>query len=415
MIQVFSNIGRLATCARALGFDDPGLIEKAALIVEDDRVLWVGTTAELPSKYLSFPTTDLDGTLVIPGLIDCHTHLAFGGWRDGEFALRCRGATYQEIAAVGGGIINTVRATRAASENELFDRAGQFLQEMNQWGVTTIEAKSGYGLSFADEIKLLRVYRRLNLERNANIVATFLGAHTIPPEFKQDRAGYLRLLIEECLPAIREQALSQFCDIFVEQGAFTSDEARTLFAAAKQFGIRPKLHVDQLSDGNGAALAAEVGAISADHLEYTNDAGIAAMAKAGVVAVALPVASLYLRQPYLDARRFHAAGVPVAVATDFNPGTAPCLSLPVALQLACTQNRMTPGAALRGGTIIAAQALGLEDDTGSLEIGKRADFVALNESSIDGWLYRLPPSKPQQVFVAGQCIWNRRPQSSTGN
>jgi imidazolonepropionase len=190
--------------------------------------------------------------------------------------------------------------------------------------------------------------------------------------------------------------------VFVEDGAFTADEARTLMQAAKAHGLRPKLHVDQLSDGGGAALSAEVGAISADHLEYTGPAGIAALAQAGVIAVALPIASLYLRQPYLDARPYHAAGVPVAVATDFNPGTAPCCHLPIAMNLACTQNRMTPAAALRGATIVAAQAIGMADQVGSLEVGKRADFIVVGEDSIDGWLYRLPPSQPHLVVVAGE-------------
>jgi len=411
MIQIFTNIGRLATCARGLGFDDPGLIDDATLVVDDKRIDWLGPTSGLPWKYLGLAKSDLQGALVVPGLVDCHTHLAFGGWRDGEFALRCRGATYQEIAAAGGGIMNTVKATRAASESELFERASSFLKAMNQWGVTTVEAKSGYGLTVTDELKLLRVYQRLLSESKTNVATTFLGAHTMPPEFKHDRASYVRLLIDECLPIIKAERLAHFCDVFVEEGAFTADEARALMTAAKGHGLRPKLHVDQLSDGNGAALAAEVGAISADHLEYTNDAGIEAMAKAGVVAVALPIASMYLRQPFMDSRRFHAAGVPVAVATDFNPGTAPCLSLPMAMNLACTQNRMTPGAALRGATIVAAQALGLEDYVGSLEVNKWADFVVLSEQSVDAWLYHFPPLAPDGVFAGGECIYNRISES----
>lgn len=401
MIQVFTNISRLATCTAGLAFDDIGLIDDPAIVVVGDRLKWIGPRSKLPAEYSNAKNTDLEGGLVLPGLVDCHTHLAFGGWRDGEFAQRCRGASYQEIAAIGGGIVSTVRKTRLADEIELRMRASCNLFEMTRFGVTTIEAKSGYGLTVADELKLLRVYRWLSKSVPSPIVATFLGAHTIPPEFKTDRAGYLQLLINECLPIIAEEKLATFCDVFVEEGAFTADEARTLFAAAKQYGLRPKLHVDQLSDGGGAELAAEVGAISADHLEYTGESGIAALTKAGVIAVALPIASLYLRQPYLDARKYHAAGVPVAVATDFNPGTAPCCNLPLAMNLACTQNRMTPGAALRGATIVAAQAIDMHREVGSLEVGKRADFVVLDELSVDAWLYRLPPSVPRQVYIAG--------------
>lgn len=404
MTRIFTNIRRLATCASHLGFNDPGWIDDAAIVVADGRLHWIGPKNNLPTELAAATTIDLNHGLVVPGLVDCHTHLAFGGWRDGEFALRCRGATYQEIAAAGGGILSTVAKTRAARAPELRMRAVTVLAEMTQWGVTSVEAKSGYGLTVDDELKLLRVYRWLQQVERRPIVATFLGAHTIPAEYKQNRAAYLQLLIDECLPVIAKERLATFCDVFVEDGAFTADEARTLMKAAKAHGLRPKLHVDQLSDGGGAALAAEVGAISADHLEYTGPAGIAALAQAGVIAVALPIASLYLRQPYLDARLYHEAGVPVAVATDFNPGTAPCCHLPIAMNLACTQNRMTPAAALRGATIIAAQAIAMADAVGSLEVGKQADFILLDEDSIDAWLYRLPPSQPQLVVLAGEPL-----------
>lgn len=404
MRRIFTHIGSLATCAAYLNWDDPGLGQNAAMVVEDGRFVWIGSAEEIPSALSMGEVVDLGGRLVVPGLVDSHTHLAFGGWRAGEFALRCQGATYQEIAARGGGIMATVRQTRAATPEQLRDRAAGFLREMLAQGVTTVEAKSGYGLTVADELKLLRVYRALAESSPQRIVATFLGAHTVPAEFKSQRGEYLRQMVEEALPAIAAEGLARFADVFVEDGAFTADEARDYLQACRQYGLRAKLHVDQLHDGGGATLAAAVGAISADHLEYTGDAGIAALAAAGVIAVALPVASLYLRQPFLDARRYQAAGVPVAVATDFNPGTAPCASLPLAMNLACTQNRMTPAAALRGATIVAARAVAEEEHVGSIEVGKRADFIVLNEPSVDQWLYRLPPAPPCRVVIGGETV-----------
>lgn len=396
-MKLLHNIRTLVTCAA-----DRVAIADAALVWDADRLLWVGALEELPSAYVHAERHDAGGCLVIPGLVDCHTHLAFGGWRADEFGLRCKGASYQEIAARGGGIASTMAKTRAASEDELYTRCVGFLQEMTALGITTVECKSGYGLTVADELKLLRVYRRLQQSTPQRIVATCLGAHIIPPEYKQDRTGYVRLLGDELLPRVAAERLASFCDVFVEEGAYTRDEALLILERGKQLGMRPKLHVDQLSDGGGGVLAAAVGAISADHLEYTNAAGMAAMAQAGVIAVALPLASLYLNKPPLDARKFLAAGVPVAVATDFNPGSAPSYHLPLAMTLACTMNRLTPAEALRGATIVAAQAIGLQNEVGSLEPGKRADFVLLDAPSVDQWLYHFVPNAARAVYVRGE-------------
>jgi imidazolonepropionase len=337
-------------------------------------------------------------------MVDCHTHLAFAGWRADEFSERCKGATYAEIAARGGGIAKTVQLTRAASEDELSARAGGFLNEMLRLGVTTVECKSGYGLSLEAEIQLLHVYRRLQRQFPGTLVSTFLGAHVVPPEYRDKRGDYVKLVCERMIPAIAAEKLAAFCDVFVEKGAFTIDEARTIFAVAKKHGLRPKLHADQLADGGGAKLAAEVGAISADHLEFASDDGLRAMAQAGVVAVLLPLATLCLRQPPLDAQRCFAAGVPVAVATDFNPGSAPSYHLPLAMTLACTTNHLTPALALKGATVIAAKAIGLDHEIGSLEPGKRADFILLEAESVEQWLYHFRPNAVSAVYANGERV-----------
>ena len=286
---------------------------------------------------------------MIPGLVDCHTHLAFAGWRADEFEQRLRGRSYLDIARAGGGIMSTVRQTRAATEADLLRRAAGFLREMLTLGVTTVECKSGYGLEPDAELKLLRVYRQLAKEQPVRLVPTFLGAHVVPPEFRDNRAGYVDLLADRMIPALAKEKLAACCDVFVEESAFSVAEARRILRAGQKSGLSAKLHADQLTSGGGAELAAELGALSADHLEHISDAGIRAMATAGVVAVSLPLASLYLGQPPMPARRLIEAGVAVAVATDFNPGSAPSFHLPLALTLACTLQRMTPAEALEGG------------------------------------------------------------------
>lgn len=405
MAHVLINVRELATSRADLPPDDAGR-EADATVAWDDagRVLYAGRAADLPSHLRSTKTIDARGATVIPGLVDCHTHLAFAGWRADEFTLRCQGAEYAEIAARGGGILRTVNASRAATDDELVDRARGFLVEMLRLGVTTVECKSGYGLTLEDELKLLRVYRRLRAGFPGSLVSTFLGAHVVPPEFSGDRAAYVRLICEQMIPAVAAEKLATFCDVFVEQGAFTVNEARQIFEVARSHRLRAKLHADQLADGGGAALAAEVAAISADHLEFANNVGLWQMASGRVVAVLLPFASLYLNKPPLDARRCFALGVPVAVGTDFNPGSAPSYHLPFAMTLACTMNRMTPAQALRGATIIAARAIGLENEVGSLEPGKRADFVLLDAESVEHWLYQLRPNAVVGVYAAGRRV-----------
>jgi imidazolonepropionase len=407
-VKVLVNIGQLATCRAEGGQGDIHLIPDAALAWHEGAIVWVGVERELPAAYRRSERVDAGGALVIPGLIDCHTHLAFGGWRENEFVQRIQGRSYLEIARGGGGIASTVRDTRAASEDQLVQRATGFLREMLALGVTTVECKSGYGLSEDDELKLLRVYQRLAQEHPVRIVPTFLGAHVVPAEFSARRAAYLDLLTERLIPLIANERLATCCDVFVEESAFSVSEARRILQAGQKAGLASKLHADQLTDGGGAALAAELGALSADHLECISERGVEALAATRVVAVSLPLASLYLGQRPMPARRLMEAGVPVAVATDFNPGTAPSYHLPLALVLACTLQRMTPAEALKAATLYAARAVTLEDRIGSLEVGKAADFAVIEAPSVDHWLYHFRPNACVVTVIGGLIRWTAR-------
>ena len=406
MPAVLRNIGLLATCRADGAQGEIHLVEDAALVWNGPLVVWAGVERDLPEAYRVASGEDAGGRLVVPGLVDCHTHLAFGGWRAGEFTERALGRSYTEIARAGGGIASTVRSTRAASEAELLDRCRNFLSAMVQLGVTTVECKSGYGLNVDNELKLLHVYRRLAEESAATIVPTFLGAHVVPREHRDDRGRYLALLLDELIPVVARDGLARCCDVFVDNGAFSISEARRILVAAKAAGLALRLHADQLADDGGALLAAEVGALSADHLEHVSAAGIAALAAAGVVAVSLPIASLYLRQTPLPARRLIEAGVGVAVATDFNPGSAPSYHLPLAMTLACTMQGMTPTEALKGATIIAARAIGLEATHGSLEAGKRADFAVIDAPTVEHWLYHFRPNACVRTVIGGETVWS---------
>lgn len=394
-MQLLHNIKTLIQCRLEGTQNEIFPIEDAALVWDQGRIEWVGAAADLPLMYKSARAFDAQGALVIPGLIDCHTHLAFGGNRADEFEMRCLGKTYLETAKSGGGILSTVRATRESSEEQLYQKASYYLQRIKALGVTTLECKSGYGLNLEDELKILRVYNKLNREQELTLIPTLLAAHTFPAEFRDNRQGYIKLLIESIIPEVAQKKLANFCDIFVEDSAFTCEEARKILKAARDSGFKLKLHADQLSQGSGAELAVELEAVSADHLEHISDAGIRAMASSKVVAVSLPIASLYTREAPLDARRLIEKGISVAVASDFNPGSAPSYHLPFAMMLACTLNRMTPAEALKGATILAAKALGLDHQVGSIEPGKNADFALIQAPSINHWLY---------LFEANSCI-----------
>ncbi len=383
-----------------------GLIEHGALGWKDGSIVYAGAQSALPNApdTLAAQVEDLRGALVTPGLIDCHTHLVFGGNRADEFDLRLNGASYADIAKAGGGIVSTVTRTRAASEDALFAQSLARARALVADGVTTLEIKSGYGLDLDSEIKMLRVARRIGEELGIGIRTTFLGAHAVPPEFAGRQSDYVDEVCIHMLPAIAQAQCADAVDAFCENIAFTPYEVRRVFETARALGLRVKLHADQLSDSGSAALAAEFSALSADHLEYTNLEGVRAMAAAGVVAVMLPSAFYCLREtqlPPLAALREH--GVPIAVASDLNPGTSPLLSLRHAMNQACTLFRMTPEEALRGATVHAARALGL-DDRGTLETGKRADFAVWDAEHPAELCYWIGGSLARHVVASGRAL-----------
>ena len=381
-----------------------GAIEDGAMLVRDGRIVWAGARADLPTHEAA--TTDrLDGRWVTPGLVDCHTHLVFGGDRSGEFEQRLGGATYEEIARAGGGIVSSVAATRAASEDALYASALGRLAGLKATGVTTVEIKSGYGLDQDSELKMLRVARRIGREAGVRVRTSYLGLHAVPPEWKADRGRYVDLAVDDILPAAHAEGLVDAVDAYCEPIAFSTEEVARLFDRAKALGLPVKLHADQLSDGGGAALAARYGALSADHVEHTNEAGVQAMAAAGVVAVLLPGAWLMLREtvlPPIDPFRRH--GVAMAVATDCNPGTSPVASMTAAINLACVQFRLTPEEALAGATRIAARALGLEAGIGTLEAGKAADLAVWDIERPAELAYWLGKPLLAKRMVAG--VWD---------
>ncbi|ERT16486.1 imidazolonepropionase [Pseudomonas putida] len=381
-------------------------IEDAAIVTSAGLIEWIGPRAEL-APVDADRTVDLGGAWVTPGLIDCHTHAVFGGNRSGEFEQRLQGVSYAEIAAQGGGIASTVRATRAASEDELFASARQRVQALMRDGVTTLEVKSGYGLDLANERKMLRVARRLADELPLAVRATCLAAHALPPEYAGRADDYIAHICDEMLPALAAEGLVDAVDAFCEHLAFSPAQVERLFIKARELGLPVKLHAEQLSSLHGSSLAARYQALSADHLEFMTEEDAIAMAAAGTVAVLLPGAFYFLREtqlPPMDALRRH--GVKIALASDLNPGTSPGLSLRLMLNMGCTCFRMTPEEALAGVTVHAATALGLGDSHGSLEVGKVADFVAWQIERPADLAYWLGGDLPKRVVRKGHEISN---------
>lgn len=368
-----------------------GLVEDGVIAVQDGRILFAGNAAELPFPIENAAEIiDCGGRWITPGLIDCHTHLIHAGDRANEFEMRLAGATYEEVTRAGGGIVSSVRSLREASEDELVAQSLPRLDALMAEGVTTVEIKSGYGLDLENEAKALRAARRLGEERDVAVRTTFLGAHALPPEFKGNQAGYVAKVVNEMLPAIAAEGLADAVDGFCEGIAFSTDEMRLVFDAAKAHGLPVKLHADQLSNLHGAALAAEYGALSADHLEYTDEAGAEAMAKSGTVAVILPGAYYFIREtkkPPVDL--FRKAGAAMAIATDNNPGTSPLTSLLLTMNMAATLFGMTVTECIAGVTREAARALGLVDKVGTLEPGKWADFAIWNIERPAELVYRM--------------------------
>jgi imidazolonepropionase len=383
-----------------------GILAPGAILIRDGLIEQVGSPAQVEKLIdANCEVVDAGGRVVLPGFVDAHTHPVFAGTRVDEFEQRIKGATYQEIAARGGGIQSTVNRTRAASLDELVNAGKRYASWFLRGGTTTVEAKSGYGLSLEDELKLLRAIRRLNEETRLRYVPTFLGAHSVPPEFRARREEYVSLLIDEMLPQIAQQKLAEFCDVFCEQNVFTTDEAWRILSAARCHGLGLRIHADQLSLSGGAQLAAELSAKTADHLEHTDEAGIIALKTAGVQPVLLPgsVYALGLSH-YPSARQMIDAKLAVVLATDFNPGSSPTPSMLTILSLATTQLKMTPGEAITATTINAAYSLNRGDTLGSLERGKVADIVIHDTSDYRELAYFFGVNHAWQVYVSGQRV-----------
>jgi len=406
------NIGQLVTLAGPprprVGAEmrELGLIEDAALLIEDGRIAAVGTYAELRSRIAPDATVvDAEGRCVTPGFVDAHTHLVFAGNRAAEFEQRIAGESYQQIAASGGGILSTVKQTRAATEDELLKVARKHRDWMLRAGTTTIEGKSGYGIDHASELKILRVLNRLNAEGPARIVPTLLAAHAIPPEFADHRKEYVRWIAEELLPEVAAAGLARYCDVFCDDHAFTVEESRTVLTAARRHGLGLRVHAEQFRPGTGAALAAELGAATADHLETVNEEALSQLRVAGVQPVLLPGSVFALgRAHYPPARAMVEQGLAIVLATDFNPGSSPIASMPFVLSLACLQMGLSPAEALTATTINAAWSLDLGNRTGSLETGKQADILVHEFGDYRELAYYIAAPMRPRVFIAGREV-----------
>lgn len=383
---------------------DIAVIEHGAVLVSDGRIEWIGPANQVPSVAADTQVIDATGKTVLPGLVDSHTHLVFAGHRADEFEMRLQGASYQEIAAKGGGINSTVRHVRGASKDELKELARRRLDRMLAMGVTTVEAKSGYGLSFADEIKSLEVIEELRREHPCELAPTFLGAHEVPPEYRSDRDDYIKLVIERMIPEVAARRLAEFCDVFCEKGVFSVAESERILHAAAERGLRLKIHADEFTPLGGAELAARLGATSADHLLNVTDAGIDAMLAAGTIATLLPGTAFFLGVPYAPARRLIDRGLPVALATDCNPGSCMTENLPLIGVMACTQMKMLPAEVITALTLNAAAALGRSDRIGSIEVGKQADLVILDVPSYQHLPYHFGVNHVWKVIKSGRVV-----------
>ena len=405
MKTIVTNIGMLATPRGSGPRKGPEqgeiqILKDAWVLMEDGVIAQVGTGPAPAADE----TIDAGGSLVTPGLVDAHTHLIFGGWRQNELGLKLHGKSYLEIQNAGGGIQSTTNATRQSTEEELTQKAARALDEMMHFGVTTCEAKSGYGLATEHELKALQVIKNLNDRHHMDIVATFMGAHLVPAEYKANRAEYIRLVCEEMMPKVKEQGIAKYCDVFCEADTFTVEESRQVLEAGLKYGLRPKIHADEIEAIGGSVLAGEIGAISAEHLIVCPPEGIESMARGGVVACLLPATSFYLGATFAPARDMVNAGVPVAMATDFNPGSCPCLNLQFVINLGCLKYKLTPEEVLTAVTLNAAAAIDMAGQVGSVEPGKQGDLVIWDAPDLDYICYRMGSNLAKTVVKKGAVV-----------
>ncbi|MEE9225525.1 MAG: imidazolonepropionase [Bacteroidota bacterium] len=384
---------------------DLGVIENGTVLVQQGRIAWVGRSVDFSMDIdASMEVIDASDRILLPGFVDPHTHLVFAGSREGEFALRTEGASYRQIAEKGGGILATVAKVRETSKKHLKKLALRHLTEMMKLGTTTVEVKSGYGLDFDNELKMLEAINELVKEELINVVPTFLGAHAVPTEYRDRKSDYIRLIVERLIPYVGTKKLAEFCDVFCEAGYFGMEECEQILEEGKKFGMRPKVHADEFNPSSGAELAARVGAVSADHLEYVNERGIELMGHKGVVATLLPGVSFFLGHSYAPARKLIDAGVPVALATDFNPGSCMCYSMPLMMTMACTQMGMTPEEVITASTLNAAAAVSRSHELGSIEVGKRGDLILLNIGNYRFLPYHFGANHVVKTIIQGTML-----------
>lgn len=385
-----------------------GLQTEVSILIEDDRIAMIAPLEEIKSEFPhlvdSADVIDARGKIVMPGLVDCHTHLVHGGTREHELNMRLAGKSYMDIMNAGGGIHYTTTKTREASFDELYDKTYQHLNDFLRYGITTVEAKSGYGLDLETELKQLQVVKKLQEAHVVDIVSTFMGAHAVPKEFKGKEDEFVKIVIEQMIPKVAELGLAEFNDVFCEKGVFTPAQSRLILEAGKAYGLTPKIHADEIEPYEGAELSAEVGAISAEHLLVASDEGIAAMAKAGTIAVLLPGTAFFLRAPYARGRLMVDSGVPVAISTDFNPGSSPTISLPFVQNLACMNMGMTMEEVLCATTINAAHAINRANQVGTLEKGKQADVLILDVPNYKQLQYFYGMNHTDTVIKAGKVV-----------
>lgn len=407
---LIKNIGVLATPEGSSALKGPNqgkirILQDAYIVIKDGYIAEVGSGEELdPVAAAQYKVLDAKGCLATPGLVDAHTHLVFAGWRQKELSLKLKGMGYLDILKMGGGILNTVKNTRDASSEELTSFATKSLDRMLAHGTTTCEAKSGYGLDLPSEIKSLQVIQELNRLHPVDLVPTFMGAHAVPPEYKGKKADFVRLIKEEMIPEIARLKLAEFCDVFCEQGVFNVDESREILECGKEHGLTPKAHAEEITALGGASMAAKVGAISAEHLIHATDQSIEDMSLSGTIAVLLPATSLNLGVKFARARDMIAAGVPVALATDFNPGSCPTESLQLVMNLACMKYKLTPEEVLTAVTLNAAAAINRASVVGSIEPGKQADLVLWDAPDLDFIMYRFGTNLVKTVVKKGQAF-----------